>query len=95
MTIILICALLLAAIVIAFLACILLVQSEEMDSLRREYECEHTWADEYCRQADAADAALDSLRRDYAALLAAHQRSAAAVFRSAWRAGLSGPRRLK
>lgn len=88
MTLILIMALIAAAVALAFLACTLLILREEMAALRIEYESEQAWADEYRRQADALAAELAAVRRDYAALLAAHHRSTIPVLGGAWRAGL-------
>jgi hypothetical protein len=54
-------------------------------------EEEQAWSDKYALDAIAAEAELATLRRDYAALLAAHHRSTLPVLSGAWRAGLGKP----
>lgn len=88
MTLILLCALIFSAVGLAFLACMCLVLREELEAAQTEHRIARAWADKYRRQADALYAELSTLRRDYAALLAAHRHSTISELGDAWRAGV-------
>lgn len=71
----------------------ILRQRRQLQALRCDYESEQAWADEYARQADAAEAEAADLRQQLAITQHWHARSMAPVLSGAWRAGLGWPGR--